>query len=44
MVKIPFDPSFTKAMVLKQTIMEYDGSSEAAKAVREIWERVILSL
>ncbi|GAF98341.1 unnamed protein product, partial [marine sediment metagenome] len=39
MGRIPFDPIFTKAMVQKQTIIEYDGSSEAAKAVKEIWEK-----
>ena len=44
MGRIPFDPLFTKAMVQKQTIIEYDGSSEAAKAVEEIWERLISSL
>ncbi|MFO8165439.1 MAG: 4Fe-4S binding protein [Thermodesulfobacteriota bacterium] len=40
MGKIPFDPVFTKAMVEKQTIIEYDGSSSAAYAVKEIWKRV----
>lgn len=44
MGRIPFDPLFTKAMVQKQTIIEYDGSSEAAKAVKEIWEGLISSL
>ena len=40
MGKIPFDPFFTKAMVDKQTIIEYDGNSDAARAVKEIWEKV----
>jgi len=38
--RIPFDPSFTEAMVRKQTIIEYDISSSAAKAVQGIWERI----
>jgi len=40
MGRIPFDPLFTKAMVEKQTIIEYNGSSSAAQAVKEIWERL----
>lgn len=42
--RIPFDPIFTKAMVQNQTIIEYDGRSEAAQALRDIWEAVISSL
>jgi len=42
--RIPFDPLFTKAMVQKQTVIEYDGQSRAAQAVMEIWERVNSSL
>jgi MinD superfamily P-loop ATPase len=42
--RIPFDPIFTKAMVQNQTIIEYDGRSQAAQALREIWQGVILSL
>jgi MinD superfamily P-loop ATPase len=37
--RIPFDPTFTKAMVQGQTIFEYDGHSEAGRAVRELWEK-----
>ena len=44
MGRIPFDPLFTEAMVQKQTIIEYDGSSSAAQAVEEIWERLSSSL
>jgi MinD superfamily P-loop ATPase len=40
MGKIPFDPSFTKAMVQKQTVIEYDRRSQAAQAVVEIWEKL----
>jgi MinD superfamily P-loop ATPase len=42
--KIPFDPIFTKAMVQNQTVIEYDGGSQATQAVREIWQEVISRL
>jgi len=42
--KIPFDPIFTKAMVQNQTIIEYDGRSQAARAVRDIWQALMSSL
>ena len=42
--KIPFDPIFTKAMVQKQTVIEYDERSQAAQALTDIWEGVISSL
>ncbi len=38
--RIPFDPVFTKAMVQGKNIFEYDGQSEGAEAVREIWKNV----
>jgi MinD superfamily P-loop ATPase len=42
--RIPFDPAFTEAMVQKQTIIEYDTNSRAAKSVTGIWERLQSSL
>ena len=42
--RIPFDPIFTKSMVLGQTIFEYDGNSEAAHAVRQLWGKVTEAL
>ena len=42
--KIPFDPLFTKAMVQRQTIIEYDGNSKPARAVVGIWERLSSNL
>ncbi|MCF8075133.1 MAG: ATP-binding protein [Desulfotignum sp.] len=39
--KIPFDPVFTKAMIQIQTLLEYDDTCPAAKAVRNIWETVM---
>lgn len=38
LARIPFDPVFTKAMVQRQTIFEYDMDSEAAQAVKHTWE------
>jgi len=38
--RIPFDPVFTKAMVEGKTVIEYDGGSEGARAVRALWEQV----
>ena len=40
LARIPFDPVFTKSMVQGKTIFEYDGSSEAARSVRQVWEQV----
>jgi MinD superfamily P-loop ATPase len=38
MDRIPFDPSFTKAMVQGKTIIEYAPQSEGATAIKKIWE------
>jgi MinD superfamily P-loop ATPase len=38
--RIPFDPVFTKAMVEGKTVIEYDGHSEGARAVRALWEKI----
>lgn len=40
MGRIPFDPMFTKAMVMGKTLFEYNGHSEGSGAVRSIWEKV----
>lgn len=39
--RIPFDSSFVKSMVQKQTVIEYDPESPASKAVKMVWERVV---
>ena len=39
--RIPFDPSFTKAMVQGKTIFEYEMDCEAGRAVRSIWEKIV---
>ncbi|MCG2829509.1 MAG: P-loop NTPase [Desulfobacteraceae bacterium] len=38
---IPFDQTFTKAMVQGQTIFEYDSDSPSAQAVRKIWASLL---
>jgi MinD superfamily P-loop ATPase len=38
--RIPFDPTFTKAMVQGKTIVEFDGDSEGNRAVKKMWEEV----
>jgi MinD superfamily P-loop ATPase len=38
---IPYDPSFTRAMIERKTIMEFAPRSEAAKAVENIWEQIL---
>ena len=40
MGRIPFDPVFTKSMVQGKTIFEYDGHSEGAEAVSQIWNNL----
>ncbi len=42
--RIPFDPIFVKSMVQGQTLFEYDSSSKAADAVKEIWQKVAVQL
>jgi MinD superfamily P-loop ATPase len=41
---IPFDPVFTKAMVAGRTVIEYDSHTEAAAALRQIWQKVDLQI
>lgn len=38
--RIPFDPIFVKSMVQGQTLFEYNSSSKAADAVKDIWQKV----
>jgi MinD superfamily P-loop ATPase len=44
MGQIPFDPVFTKSMVQGKNIFEYDGNSEAADAVKKLWDGVTQEL
>jgi MinD superfamily P-loop ATPase len=41
---VPFDSVFTKAMVAGRTIIEYDNHTEAAAALRQIWQKVSSSM
>jgi MinD superfamily P-loop ATPase len=44
MGRIPFDPLFTKSMVQGKTLFEYDGNSNAAREVRNLWAAVAAEL
>ncbi len=39
--RVPFDPDFTHAMVAGKTIVEFNESSEACRAVKTVWENMI---
>jgi len=39
--RVPFDPSFTKAMVQGKTIVEFDSRSEGCRAVKDIWKNLV---
>ncbi len=38
--KIPFDPVFVEAMVQGRTVLEFRPASEAARAVKDIWQKI----
>jgi len=38
---VPFHPDFTRAMVRKQSIVEYAPEGEAADSVRRIWDQAV---
>jgi len=42
--RIPFDTTFTKAMVQGKTIVEFDDRSEGCLAVKDIWDNLIRHL
>lgn len=39
--RIPFEPLFTHAMVMGQSIMEYAASSPTAKIVEKVWMEIV---
>ena len=39
--RVPFDPDFTRAMVAGKTIVEFNESGEACRAVKSVWEKLI---
>jgi MinD superfamily P-loop ATPase len=40
---IPFDPSFTRAMVAGKTIAEYEPTSEITRLIKDIWHNITIS-
>jgi len=42
--RVPFDPTFTKAMVQGKTIVEFDEHSKGCDAVKSIWKNLAQSL
>lgn len=38
---IPFDQVFTRSMVNRQTVFEYDSNSNAKKAIKNVWEKAV---
>ncbi len=41
--RVPFDPRFTKAMIQGKNILEYQGNSDTADTVREVWDAIMQS-
>ncbi len=39
--RVPFDPVFTRAMINGKNVMEQDPDSQAALAVRGVWEKIL---
>jgi len=44
MGRVPFDPSFTKAMIQRQTVSEYDNKSAASQAVAKVWDNILKTM
>ncbi len=40
---IPFDPDFTKSMIQRKTIFEYDNDSQASRVIKGIWNKIMES-
>ncbi len=39
--RIPFDPVFTEAMIQGKTVLEYNPTSDAGQAIKQIWNRIV---
>ncbi len=39
--RIPFDPTFTRAMVQGKTLLEFDGNAAASDYIRRLWDAVM---
>jgi len=44
MGRVPFDPSFTKAMIQRQTVLEYDNKAAASIAVAKVWNNILKTM
>ena len=42
--RVPFNPDFTRAMVAGKTIVEFNESGEACRAVKSIWKNLVESI
>jgi MinD superfamily P-loop ATPase len=42
--RVPFDPSFTHAMVEGKTVIEFDEQGQGARAVKVIWADLVKNL
>jgi MinD superfamily P-loop ATPase len=41
--RIPFDPTFTRAMVQGKPLIDYDGDGPAGESVRQVWAAIMRS-
>ncbi len=44
MGRVPFDPSFTKAMIQRQTVIEYDSRAAASIAAVAVWDNILKTM
>jgi len=44
MGRVPFDPSFTKAMIQRQTVLEYNNKAAASIAVAKVWDNILKTM
>jgi MinD superfamily P-loop ATPase len=38
--RIPFDPTFTRAMIKAQNVLEYGNGSKANREIKSIWQKI----
>ena len=39
--RVPFDPTFTRAMVQGKTLLEFDENGSASEHVRQVWTAIM---
>ena len=44
MGRVPFDPSFTKAMIQRLTVIEYDSRAAASIAAATVWDNILKTM